>query len=188
MYSVDDINPMSYEEYGAIIDALTEQIREHCQRYHLQIDLVAPILRSGGIPGNIVAIKLGISQILPLQFKYEHKPTKITQLLPLPDLTALPELPRILICENNTVTGATALAAINLLKARFPQSELLYATVAKVYGGLDLTDLVSRYFFGVVTDEKFRLSDVEQVDKNVRPKITIFPWENAVEELRAINA
>src|ERR1700722_8724744 len=124
----EDTNPMSWEEYGHVVQTLLEKI---CAT-GLSFDAIAPIMRSGGIPGNALAIRLQITRIIPLQFKYMAQPSRLELMNP-----ALPqpinERLNILICENNTSTGGTAQAAVARLKMMFPQSKLYYATVAKVF-------------------------------------------------------
>ena len=93
----------------------------------------------------------------------------------------------ILICENNTRTGATAQAAISRLKKMFPHSELHYATVAKVFGGPDYFKGAEAYYFGVQTNERFLASPDQMKEFSLRPGITLFPWETAEHELKEIN-
>ena len=93
----------------------------------------------------------------------------------------------ILICENNTSSGATARAAIAHLKTLFPAAKLYYATVAKVFGGPDSFEGVENYFFGVRTNERFLASPAQMKEFSLRPGITIFPWEITEHELEEMN-
>jgi hypothetical protein len=80
IYDKADINPMSWEEYGAAIQALLEKI----QASGCLFDAIAPIMRSGAIPGSALAIQLRITKIIPLQFKYLHHPPRLESMMPLP--------------------------------------------------------------------------------------------------------
>ena len=179
----EDTNPMSWEEYGHVVQTLLEKI---CAT-GLSFDAIAPVLRSGGIPGNALAIRLQITRIIPLQFKYQGHPAKLEQMDSTPR-QSMPGLPNILICENNTSTGGTAQAAIARLKMMYPQSKLHYSTVAKVFGGPDSFAGVEGYYFGVQTNERFLASPAQMKEFSLRLGITIFPWEIEEDELREINS
>jgi len=180
---------MSYQEYGEIIKKLIVKIENYLKENNLEFDLIVPILRSGGIPGDILAIHFGITKILPLQFKYFYNPARIEQVLSVPKIfQKVPSSPRILISENNTSGGETARQVIKLLKKLFPKSELYYSTVVRVFGGHKDFRGIEKYFWGTQSNEKFIASPEEGKRLNLRPKITIFPWENPEDELREINS
>jgi hypoxanthine phosphoribosyltransferase len=183
IYTKDDTNPMSWEEYGATVKTLLDEV---CAS-GVAFDAIAPILRSGGIPGNVLAIRLQITRIIPLQFKYLSHPPRLeqTNLMPRQPVT---DPVNILICENNTSTGGTAQAAIAQLRKMFPYSKLHYATVAKVFGGPDAFAGAEGYYFGVQTNERFLATPVQMKEFSLRPGMTLFPWEIAEHELKEINS
>ncbi|MDB6123325.1 MAG: hypothetical protein JWQ71_2318 [Pedosphaera sp.] len=184
IYNVEDIHSMSWTEYGVALDVLLKKI----QASGLLFDAIAPILRSGAIPGSALAINLRITKIIPLQFKHLRHPARLESMLPMPALLQkLPEAPAILICENNTSSGDTAQAAIHLLKKHFPASKLYYATVAKVFGGPNSFAGIEEYFFGVLTNERFIATQDEITKFGLRPGVTLFPWEAAQDELTEMN-
>jgi len=173
---------MSWEEYGATVQTLLDRISAS----GVSFDAIAPIMRSGGIPGNVLAIRLQITRIVPLQFKYLSHPPRLEQMNAM-SFQPIPDCPNILICENNTCTGGTAQAAIAQLKSMFPQSKLHYATVAKVFGGPDSFEGIEGYYFGIQTNEQFLASPSQIKEFSLRPGITLFPWEIAEDELKEIN-
>lgn len=173
---------MSWAEYGAVVQALLGKV---CAS-GVAFDAIAPIMRSGGIPGNMLAIRLQITCIIPLQFKYFSQPARLEPMNPLPPQPKTDHL-NILLCENNTSTGGTAQAAIAHLKKMFPQSKLHYATVAKVFGRPDSFAGIEGYYFGVHTNERFLASPTQMQEFSLRPGITLFPWETAEHELKEIN-
>jgi hypoxanthine phosphoribosyltransferase len=181
-FTPDDTNPMSWDEYGAAVQTLLDRVRAT----GLSFDAISPIMRSGGIPGNVLAIRLQITRIIPLQFKYLSDPARLEQINPAPP-PSIAGQPNILICENNTSTGGTAQAAIARLKMMFPQGRLHYATVAKVFGGPDSFAGIEGYYFGVQTNERFLASPARMKELSLRPGITIFPWETTEHELKEIN-
>src|SRR6185437_7062490 len=107
IFTKDDINPMSWDEYGANVKTLLNRV---CAS-GVAFDAIAPIMRSGGIPGNLLAIRLQITRIIPLQFKYMSQPSRLEPMHSLPSQPTTDRL-NILICENNTSSGGTAQAAI----------------------------------------------------------------------------
>lgn len=182
IYTKDDTNPMSWAEYGAVVQTLLDKVRAS----GVSFDAIALILRSGGIPGSTLAINLQITRIIPLQFKYMSDPARLETRNLEPAQPTTDRL-NILICENNTSTGGTAQAAVAQLKRMFPQSKLHYATVAKIFGGPDSFEGIEGYYFGVQTNERFLASPAQMKQLSLRPGITLFPWEIAEHELQEIN-
>lgn len=185
--TLNDTNPMSYDEFGKVVNRLIVQLDAYCEKNNLKFDIIVPILRSGGIPGSIIAVHFREIKILPIQLKC-YPGNIVKQLLTVPQLSlSVPKSPNILICETNTSTGRSAKAAIRLLKDRYPDATLFYSTVVKVFGGPDKFDGVKEYFYGIQSDENV-IATADQVNNlGLRTGITIFPWENADDELLAAN-
>lgn len=182
-FSQEDTNKMTYDEFGKIIDDLVSKIESS----GIKFEAVAPILRSGAIQGMMLAIKLKIFKVIPLGLKSNYETGEIDELFTVPEVE-LRGNSNILICENNTYSGHTATKAIALLQRKYPKATLYYATIAKVYGGPESFDGIKDYFYGVKTNEMFKADQLESVRLNLRPNITIFPWENTEDELKDINA
>lgn len=178
-YIKKDTNYMPYEEFGTIVDELYSAIINYCEEKKIKFNAVAPIMRSGGIFGSIMAVRLGIDTIYPIQWRGE-RPLKSFHY-------KLPRRSNILICENNTDTGTTAKKSIALMHDKFPKAKLYYATVTRVYGGPTKYDNTEEYFCGVETDERFQATKEDFAEKKIRPRITIFPWESLAQELEKIN-
>jgi hypothetical protein len=189
-YTLADTNKMTYEEFGGLVDVLHTKISEYLKDKGTTIDLVSPVLRTGGVLGSMLAAKLRILPMLPVQFKYSYSPVELTQIISVPDiLQKIPDEPTILICEGNTSSGETAVNVIKLLKQKFPSSHLLYATVTQVYSEQVLElEGVDQIFYGVQTNENFSIGDQEAERLGLRKGITVFPWENAQEEIDDFNA
>ncbi len=185
---LEDINPMSWEEFGKALNQLQSKILAYSQSSGTAFDIIAPILRSGGVTGLTLAIRLGVTAVLPIQLKHVPNATVPKQLLSIPSmLQDVGDSPSILICETNTDRGSVAEEAIRLIQEKYPRARLFYATLAKVYGGPDTFKGVSEYFFGIETNERFLASAAECIQKRLRPGVCIFPWENAESELAQIN-
>lgn len=187
IFTIQDTSPMGYEEFGSIMKQLIDKLESYCANNAIKFDLVVPILRSGGVPGSIIAINFQITKILPIQLKCFPNNT-VKQLISLPELfQELPDNPNILLCETNTNSGRSAKTAIKMIRDKFPMAKIYYATVAKVFGGPDRFDGVEEIFYGVQTDENIIATKDQIRELGLREKITIFPWENPVHELNDIN-
>jgi hypothetical protein len=181
---------MSWEEFGATVETLIGKIDAYQKKHKLTFDSVVPILRGGAIPATIIANHFGIGRMLPVHmgYRYNGKDTSVKQRLTLPRfLEPLPPHPTFLICETNTRRGRTATATIALLRRTFPTSTLYYATVARAYGGPETFEGIEEYFYGIQTNELFAATDAQCKKLTLRPRITLFPWEDPVRELAAVN-
>lgn len=186
-FTKKDTNPMTWKEFDELVNNLLVQVRAHFG--DRRIDCVTPLHRTGGIVGGMLAIKLGIVPILPVQFKYSYNPTRIDQIAELPKmLIDIPVNPTILFAEGNTSGGSVAKKAAVLIHASYPAATIYLATLTRVYGGFETIDGIERVFHGALTNEKF-VASVDEAEKlNLRRGITIFPWENTEHELADINA
>lgn len=174
---------MSWEEFGSLTDNLAVQLLHSGIRF----TVVAPLLRTGGVVGTMLAVRFRIVTMLPVQFKNFYNPSAIKQMLPVPDIL-IPEGPlNILLCEGNTSSGATATAAAEKIKEKYPEANIYLATATKVFGGPAQLPQIERIFYGRLTDENFVASKEEILQYDLRQGITIFPWEHSEDELADIN-
>ena len=91
-YTEKDTNPMSWEEMNGLVDVLIEKINKYFNKQNQKVDVISQLHRTGGIVGSLLAIKMGVIPLLPVQFKYSHNPTKINQIISVPDiLVGIPE-------------------------------------------------------------------------------------------------
>jgi len=132
---------------------------------------------------------MGVIPLLPVQFKYSHNPTKINQIISVPDiLVGIPENMNIILAEGNTSSGSIAKEATKVIKAKYPKAKVYLATLTKVYGGFEELEGIEKIFYGTMTNEKFKASPDEVKKLGLRQGITIFPWESTKEELFAVNS
>lgn len=187
-YTQKDTNSMAWPEFDELINVLIRKITEHFGDAK-NVHVISQLHRTGGIVGSILAIKMGVIPLLPVQFKYSYNPTKINQIISIPDiLVDVPEDMSIILAEGNTSSGSIATTAAKVIKEKYPKAKIYLATLSKVYGGFEELEGIEKVFYGTLTDEKFKATDEEKARLKLRPKITIFPWENPIEELRDINA
>lgn len=188
-YTLDDTNPITYQELGVLVANIFKQIQEYLEVHNTKIDIIAPALRSGGVLGSMCAVHFNTTRMLPVQFKYFYNPTSIKQVLSTPTiLQDVPPSPLVLVCEGNTASGATARCVISEVKRAYPDSRILFATLTWVYDpATQPLEGIEAYFYGVQTNENF-VADTETCQRlGLRKGITIFPWENAQDELDDIN-
>lgn len=185
IYSAKDANPMNWEEMDGLVDTLISKILAS----GIKISVISPILRTGGIVGSILAIKMRVLPMMSVQFKHFYKPTAVDQVSSVPGILIDTQGPmHVLLCDGNTDSGSTAVKSAAAIKARYPQAKIYLATLTKVYGGPNILEGIEQIFFGRMTDENFRASEEEKIKLDLRSGITIFPWENTEDELADINA
>jgi hypothetical protein len=187
-YTEKDTNPMTWAEFDELIDVLIEKITARFGDIK-NVHVISQLHRTGGIVGSVLAIKMGVVPLLPFQFKYSYNPTKINQITSVPDiLVDVPEEMNVILAEGNTSSGSIAKAATKAIKEKYPKAKVYLATLAKVYGGFEELEGIEEVFYGTMTDENYKATEEERKRLNLRPKITIFPWENPQDELADINA
>lgn len=187
-YTQKDTNPMSWQEFDELTDNLVKKIREYFGGTD-KVHVVSQLHRTGGIVGGVLAIKMGVVPLLPVQFKYSYNPTEIKQIISIPDiLVPVPEEMNIILAEGNTSSGSIAKKATKAIKEKYPKAKIYLATLTKVYGGFEELDGIEKVFYGAMTNENFKASPEEAQKLGLRRGITIFPWENTESELADINA
>jgi hypothetical protein len=184
-----DLRPLSYHEYGGLLETLTDRVSSLRRDRGIRLDAVAPILRSGAFPGAHLASRLGIITMLPVQYKHTYRPE-----CPVESRFALPSLeielgakPTILLADTNTVTGEVAARAAADLRTRWPHGELILATVM-----LDLSlqaiPGIDHLIWAQRTNERRTLSSEQLVRAGLSNDVFVFPWENPDEQWAEIQA
>jgi hypothetical protein len=123
-YSDKDTNLMSWKEFDELTNVLIEKITDHfggTQNVHV----ISQLHRTGGIIGSILAIRMGIVPLLPVQFKYSYNPTEIKQVISVPDiLVPIPEEMNIILAEGNTSSGSIVKMAAKAIKEKYPKAKI----------------------------------------------------------------
>jgi hypoxanthine phosphoribosyltransferase len=184
-YDLSHTNPMSWDEFDRIASSLIDQLSTYQNKHHFKFDAVAPMLRSGGIPAVMIANKMQIIPMIPLQVKYNYDHGGVDTVIPPLCPLTLDEnaVKNILVTECNTYMGTSSKLVVNLLNKKFPKADLHYACITKVYGGPQNIKGYKSYHIGCWTNEAFK----DNAPNNCRPGITIYPWETAEYELEDIN-
>lgn len=184
-YNSSHTNPMDWIEFHQIVNQLIEQLDNYQKKQKIKFDAVAPMLRSGGIPAIMIANKMQIIPIIPFQVKYNYDHGGVDTITPpiCPKNLSASDTKDIVVTECNTYSGNSAQRAYELLSNSFPNANIHYTCVTKVYGGPEKIDGYKSYHVGKWTNEAFK----DDAPDNCREGITIFPWETAEYELQDIN-
>jgi len=184
-----DLRMLSYTEFGCLLDALTANVLSACTERQLCIDVVAPILRSGGITGCHLASKLGVNAIMPLQYKHTYDPARpIHRQFSPPTFTAEPQdSVVVLMADTNTVTGEVARHAARDLRMKWPASTILFASVIVDLSIEQLPD-VDVLISAQRSNERRSVSAESATRIGVSNEVLIFPWEDTEEQWLEIQA
>jgi hypothetical protein len=178
-YVPADLSPLPWPEFGAAFETLARKVGRR-----KRFDAVVPVLRSGAVVGGMLAVRLGITAVLPIQLKYARGPTRIVTVVRLPRGVALPPKPRILVCDVNLSTGATVTEAVRQVRVLHPGASVTVAVLALVHGGPRSIEGAESLLHGIETNEAL----LPGAGPDVRPGATLFPWERPEDELRELNA
>ena len=189
MINRSDLRLLSYAEFGCLLDVLTANVVSACTERQLRIDVVAPILRSGGITGCHLASKLGVSAMMPLQYQHTYDPASpIRRQFSIPTFTIEPQdSVVILMADTNTVTGEIARSAARDLRMKWPDSTILFASVILDLSIEQLTD-VDLLISAQRSNERRTVSVEKAMRIGVSNDLLIFPWEDIEEQWLEIQA
>lgn len=180
---------LSYTEFGCLLEVLTGNVVSACTERQLRIDVVAPILRSGGITGCHLASKLGVTAMLPLQYQHTYDPmSPIRRQFSIPSFAAEPQQSVVvLMADTNTVTGEVARYAARDLRMKWPASTILLASVI-----LDLSieqlPNVDLLISAQRSNERRTVSVENAMKVGVSNELLIFPWEDVEEQWLEVQA
>ena len=184
-----DLRTLSYAEFGRLLEVLTANVVSACTERRLRIDVVAPILRSGGITGCHLASKLGVTAIMPLQYTHTYDPViPIRRQFSIPTLSIEPQDSAvILMADTNTVTGEVVRFAARELRTKWPSSTILFASVMLDVSIERLPD-VDVLISAQRTNERRTVSLEDAARIGVSNEVLIFPWEDIDQQWLEIQA
>jgi hypothetical protein len=184
-----DLRTLTYEEFAGLLDMLTAKVKSACSERRLRIDVVAPILRSGGITGCHLASKLGVSAMLPLQYKHTYDPASpIRRQFSIPTFATEPQdAVVVLMVDTNTVTGEVATHAARDLRMKWPASTILFASVMLDLSIQQLPD-VELLISAQRSNERRTVAADIAMKIGVSNDVLVFPWEELQEQWLEIQA
>lgn len=185
-YHKRDFKKLTWSVYTKTLDILYHKVSQYLEKERIQIDAVVPILRGGAFPGIYLAYKLHLLSVLPVQYHYSFRKSKVKlkRLLDFPHKSlGLPKKPNFLLVEGNHCFGITAQTAINDLEKTFPDCKILYAADHMDFSYQKIKN-VEAVFYGKLTNETRALSKAECIKKGIENPLSLFlfPWENLEEE------
>jgi hypoxanthine phosphoribosyltransferase len=177
---------MSWTEFDSIVSDVINTLKKVEQDNNFKFDAYAPLLRSGAIPGTMIANKMKIIPVIPIQVKNNYLDGCIDKVIEPICLNGLliENIKNILVTECNTYMGRSASLVYKMLKEKFPVAIIHYACITRVFGGPKTIEGFETYTVGCITNEAFR----DEAPKEARFGITVYPWETPEYELEDINA
>jgi hypothetical protein len=192
MYKKSELVKVTWSNFNKYTEKIYTEVQKYLKDNNLEVNIVAPILRGGGILGIQLALKFKVIRILPYQYKYLHKNNN-TEIIKVytSNFKNLVKFnnkkPVILVVEGNHSTGTIAKQVVSDIKKEFPNSRILYVSLAKDYAYKDVVD-VDFDSYGFLTNENRKLSKSECYKLKIKQnKVYIFPWESFEEELAGLN-
>lgn len=188
-YSKEDFEDYSWSKYERVVNDLYLKLFHHLSQNNITLDAIVPIMRGGSIPATMLAFKLKLLNILPIQYKYittEGK-TAIRGILT-PDRInyPMPNNPILLLVENNHCSGATSAIAANDLRACFSGCKIIYAAVRMDYSHQNV-NFAESTFYGELTNESRKLTEAEARELGISYRLAVYPWESVDEELAEVS-
>ena len=160
--SVEETNKFTWEEFENTVDHMVADVSAFMENRGEEIHVISQLHRTGGIVGSMMAVKMHIVPLLPVQFKYSYQPEKIHQIISVPDLLVdVPEDMNILLCEGNTSSGSIAMRSAKVIHKKYPKAKIYLATVVKVFGCPDKLEGIEHVFYGVMSNERGKATPEE---------------------------
>jgi hypoxanthine phosphoribosyltransferase len=184
-----DLRLLNYAEFGQFLGTLTENVLAVCREHRIRIDAVAPILRSGAFTGCHLASKLKVVDIVPLQYKHTHDSARPIdrRYRPLKPTWDLADNATVLVADTNTVTGEIARLAAADIRAIWPNSTIVFASVM-LDVSLEFLPEADVLIFARRINERRTLSSHEAARLGVSNEVYVFPWEDMEEQWAEIQA
>lgn len=191
-YTEEDLDMVSWERIDEFIDKIYSDVSEYLKKNNLSIKYIVPILRGGGIPALKLSHMFDVVNILPIQLKYNAKTSLIEKKISLDDYENIKEVSDnevILLVEGNHCTGRTANIACKSVKEKFGENvKVIYVSLTRDYTYKDSVEGTVFTTWAWTTNESKRLTKEECEKLNIDyHKVSVYPWENAKEELEELN-
>jgi hypoxanthine phosphoribosyltransferase len=188
----EDFDIISWERLSKYIDLITKQIIDYTISNNINIKYVVPIMRSGLIPAVMLSEKLNITDMLPIQIKYNYEKKSLDKKIDFSkyENTSLKQNEYILLVEDKHVTGRTANLAVDMILDVLPNAKIIYVTISRDYYYKDCIDNILLNLSGFYTNESMNLTCNECIDLKIDPikLITLLPWEDIEEKISKLNS
>lgn len=192
IYTKKDLDLISWDRIDGFIDKIYKDVNNYLVKNNLKIKYIIPIMRGGGVPAIIFSHKFDVIDMIPIQLKHNHETHNVDKKLGLENIenVEVDNNECILLVEGNHVTGKTANIAVDLIKDKFGNNvKIIYVSLTRDYTYRNSVKGVSYTTWAMTTNEMKELSKDEckelDIDYNL---VSVYPWENIEEELKALNA
>jgi len=192
IYTEKDLDLISWDRIDSFIDKIYIDVENYLTENNLKIKYIIPIMRGGGIPAVILSHRFNIIDMLPIQLKYNNETNKIDEKMGLDYIKdiSIKENECILLVEGNHATGKTANMAVELIKRKFGNNvKIIYISLTRDYTYRNSVKDVCYTTWAMTTNEMKEVSEEECRNLNISYNlVSVYPWENIEEELKALNA
>lgn len=192
IYTEKDLDLISWKRIDEFVNKIYKDIYEFLSKNDLKIKYIIPIMRGGGIPAVIFSHLFNVIDMLPIQLKYNYETKKIDKKIDLEYVsnTQISDNECILLVEGNHVTGKTANMAVDLIRKKFGENvKIIYVSLTRDYTYRNSVNNVCYTTWAMTTNETKELSQDECKKLNINYSlVSVYPWENIKEELKALNA
>jgi len=192
IYTEKDLDLISWNRIDEFVDKIYNDVKKYLSENNLKIKYIIPILRGGGIPAIMFSHMFDVIEMLPIQLKHNDATNRIDTKIGLDFVKNVDVSVNecVLLVEGNHVTGSTANVAIDLIKQKFGDKvKIIYVSLTRDYTYRDSVRDVCYTSWAMSTNEMKELSEDECKKLNINYSlVSVYPWENVDEELKALNA
>ena len=191
IYTEKDLELISWDRIDNFINKIYKEVNNYLIKANLKIKYIVPIMRGGGIPAIIFSHLFDVIDMLPIQLKYNYETHNIDKKIGLDYVknTNIDSNECILLVEGNHVTGKTANIAVDLIRKKFGDNvKIIYVSLTRDYTYRNSVNNVCFTTWAMTTNEMKELTEDECKKLNINYNlVSVYPWENIEEELRALN-
>lgn len=191
-YTKKDLDLISWERIDGFIDKIYNNVNDYLKTNNLSIRYIVPIMRGGGVPAIKLSHMFNVIDMLPIQLKYNHETHNVDTKIGLDYLNnnSINEDECILLVEGNHVTGKTANISASMIREKFGNDvKIIYVSLTRDWSYKDTVKNVCFTTWAMNTNETKELSQEECDKLNINYNlVSVYPWENATEELKELNS
>ena len=192
-YTEKDLDFISWDRIDKFVEKIHKDVSDYISKNNLSIKYIAPILRGGGVPAIMLSHMFNVVDMLPIQLKYDSNQNDVKIKIDLSgykNLDKVSDNQAILLVEGNHCTGKTANMAVDIIRKTFGDKiKIIYVSLTRDYAYRNSVKDVSFTTWAMTTNETKNLTEEECKKLNINYYlISVYPWENAKEELEEINA
>lgn len=192
IYTEKDLDLISWERIDGFIDKIYKDVDNYLIQNNLKIKYIIPIMRGGGIPAVIFSHLFDVVDMFPIQLKHNHETHNIDKKIGLEYVSDsnIDSNECILLVEGNHVTGKTANIAVDIIRQKFGNDvKIIYVSLTRDYTYRNSVNNICYTTWAMTTNEMKELSEDECKELNINYSlVSVYPWENVKEELKALNS